>query len=92
MEVDERLHKYQDNMKEMFDHKAKDREFLPSDLVLKWDARREVSMKHAKFDHIWYGPFKVTASEGKNLFLLENLDGKILNAPINRRYLKHYMQ
>ena len=79
-------------MKVLFDHKAKEREFLPGDLVLKWDARREDSAKHGKFDHIWYGPFKVTASEGKNSFLLENLDGKTLNALINERYLKHYMQ
>ena len=86
------LQKYQDKMKALFDHKAKDREFLLGDLVLKWDARREYSTKHGKFDHIWYGPFKVTASEGKNSFLLETLDGKILNAPTNGRYLKHYMQ
>ena len=91
-EVDERLQKYQDNMKALFDHKAKDREFLPGNLVLKWDARREHSEKHGKFYHIWYGPFKVTASEGKNSFLLENLDDKILNAPINGHYLKYYMQ
>jgi hypothetical protein len=91
-EVDEKLQKYQDNMKALFDQKAKDREFLPGDLVLRWDARKEDSGKHDKFDHIWCGPFKVTASEGKNSFLLENLDGKILNAPINGRYLKHFMQ
>jgi hypothetical protein len=91
-EVDERMQKYHDNMKALFDHKAKNRDFLPGDLVLKWDARREDSTKHGKFDHIWYGPFKVSASEGTNSFLLENLDGKILNAPVNGRYLKHYMQ
>jgi hypothetical protein len=79
-------------MKALFDHKDKDREFLPGDLVFKWDARMEDSTKHGKFDHIWYGPFKVKASEGKNSFLLENLDGKTLNAPINGHYLKHYMQ
>jgi predicted nucleic acid-binding Zn-ribbon protein len=45
-EVDERTQKYQDNMKALFDHKAKNREFLPSDLVLKWDFRREESTKH----------------------------------------------
>jgi hypothetical protein len=90
-EVDERMQKYQDNMKALFDHKAKDREFLLGNLVLKWDARREDFAKHGKFDHIWYGPFKVTVSEGKNSFLLENLDDKILNAPVNERYLKHYM-
>jgi hypothetical protein len=42
-EVDERLQKYQDNMKALFNRKAKDREFLPDDLVLKWDARKEDS-------------------------------------------------
>jgi hypothetical protein len=79
-------------MKTLFHHKAKDREFLPGDLVLKWDARKEDSKKHDKFDHIWYGPFKVAAPEEKKLFLLENMDGKIFNAPVNGRYLKHYMQ
>jgi hypothetical protein len=83
-EVDEKLQKYQDNMKALFDQKSRDREFLLGDLVLKWDARKEDSGKHDKFDHIWCGPFKVTTAEGKNSFLLENLDGKILNAPINR--------
>ena len=66
--------------------------FLPGDLVLRWDARKEDSGKNGKFDHIWYGPFKVASSEGKNSFLLENLDGKILNAPINGNFLKHYME
>jgi hypothetical protein len=79
-------------MKAMFDQKAKDREFLPSDLVLKWDYRKEELGKHGNFNHIWCGPFKIITSEGKNSFLLENMDGKILNAPINECYLKHFMQ
>jgi hypothetical protein len=79
-------------MKALFNHKAKDKEFIPGDLVLKWDARKEDSAKNGKFDHIRYGPFKVTVLEGKNSFLLENLDGKILSAPINGCYLKHYMK
>jgi hypothetical protein len=91
-EVDERLQKYQDDMKALFDRKAKDKDFIPGDLVLKQDARKEDLVKHGKFDHIWYGPFKVASPKGKNSFLLENLDGKILNAPINGRYLKHYME
>ena len=91
-EVDERLQKYQDNMKALFDRKAKDRDFLPRDLVLKWDARKEDSAKNGKFYHIWYEPFKVTVPEGKNSFLLENLDGKILNALVNGHHLKHYMK
>jgi hypothetical protein len=91
VEVDEKLQKYQDDMKALFDCKAKDRDFLPGDLVLRWDARKEEAAKHGKFDHLWYGPFRVSALEGKNSFLLENIDGEILNAPINRCYLKHYM-
>jgi hypothetical protein len=86
------MHKYQDNMKALFDCKAKNKDFIPGHLVLKWDARREDSEKHGKFDHIWYRPFKVSNSEGKNSFLLENLDGETLIAPVNGRYLKHYMQ
>jgi hypothetical protein len=34
-EVDKRLQKYQDDMKALFNRKAKDRDFLPGDLVLK---------------------------------------------------------
>jgi hypothetical protein len=48
-EVDEKLQKYQDSMKDMFDQKSKDREFLPSDLVLNWDDRKEDSRKNGKF-------------------------------------------
>jgi hypothetical protein len=82
-EVNERLQRYQDNMKALFDRKAKDRDFLPGDLVLKWEARREDTGKHGKFDPIWSDPYKISASEGKNAFLLENIDGNILNAPVN---------
>ena len=91
-EVDEKLQKYQDNMKSLFEKKAKDREFLLGDLVLKWDARKEDAGKHGKFDHIWCGPFKIVVDEGNNSFLLENLDEKIINSPINGHYLKNFMQ
>jgi hypothetical protein len=70
-------------MKSLFDQKSKDREFLPGDLVLKWGAGKEDAGKHGKFDPIWSNPYKISAFEGKNIFLLENLDGNILNAPVN---------
>jgi hypothetical protein len=53
---------------------------------LKWDARKEDARKHGKFHHLWFRPFKIVATEGENSFLLENLDGEILDAPINGRY------
>lgn len=55
-EVDKKLQKYQDNMKALFDQKAKDREFLPGNLLLKWEARKEDTGKHGKFDQIWCRP------------------------------------
>jgi hypothetical protein len=91
-EVDDKLQKYQYNMKAIFDKKDKDSEFLPGDLVLKWDAIKEDVGKHDKFDHLWFGPFRIATAKGKNSFLLKNLNGKTFDAPINRRYLKHFMQ
>ena len=79
-------------MKALFDQKAKDRGFLPGDLVLKWEAKREDAGKHGKFDSIWSGPYRISTSKGENVFSLENLNGDILSAPVNGRYLKHYMQ
>jgi hypothetical protein len=50
--VYERLQKYQDNMKSLFDKKEKDTEFIVGDLVLKWDARKEDAGKYDKFDNL----------------------------------------
>ena len=58
-------------------------EFLPSDLVLKWEARKEDAGKHGKFDHLWFKPFKFAAAKGKKSFSLENINGDIIEAPIN---------
>jgi hypothetical protein len=85
------MQKYQDEMKALFNLKAKGREFLQGDLVLRWDERKEEAVKHGKFDHLWYGPFRVSDPEGKNSFLLENIDREVLSTPIKERYLKHYM-
>jgi hypothetical protein len=85
------MQKYQDDMKALLNQKAKDREFLPGDLVLRWDARKGEVAKHGKFDHLWYRPFRVSAPEGKTSFLLKNIDGEFLKALFNGRYLKHYM-
>jgi hypothetical protein len=92
VEVDDKIQNYQDNMKSLFIKKTKDMEFLLGDLVLKWEARKEDARKHGKFDHLWFGPFKIAVVEGKNSFSLENIDGEILDTPINERFLKHFTQ
>jgi len=81
-------------MKSLFDKKVKDREFLPGDLVLKWDARKEDVGKHGKFDHLWFRPFRIESTEGKNSFLLENFDRKTFDTPILNiscnKHVSHY--
>jgi hypothetical protein len=72
--------------------KIQDKEFLPGYLVLKWEARKEDAGKHGKFDHFWFGPFKIAVVEGKTSFSLENIDGEIHGTPIKGNYLKHFMQ
>jgi hypothetical protein len=39
-------------MKEIFEKRTKERNFMTGDLVLKWDARREAKGKHGKFDNL----------------------------------------
>jgi hypothetical protein len=58
--------------------------------VLKWDARNEDNGKHAKFENLWKGPYKVAAYHGSNAFLLQELNGEhISGGPFNGRFLKH---
>jgi hypothetical protein len=60
--------------------------------VLIWDARNEDKGKHGKFDHLWLGPFKITAYHGSNAYLLEESDGKLIEGGlVNGRFLKHYV-
>ena len=63
-EVNERLQRYQDKTKALFDQKVKDKEFLPGNLVLKWEARKEDARKHVKFNPIWSGPYRISALKG----------------------------
>lgn len=76
-------------MKDLFDKRVRDKSLHPRDLVLKWDARREKG-KHGKFDPLWFGHFKIYEAKGNNNFLLENLDGEVLELPVNRQFLKLY--
>ena len=91
-QVDQRLIEYQEKMKNVFDQHAKDRNFQVGDLVLRWDVHRAEKGKHAKFDPLWYGPFKIVKLGRNNTFSLENLQGDLLDAPVNGQFLKPYFQ
>lgn len=87
-----KLSNYQQKMKFMFDKKVKDRPLQLGDFVLRWDVRREEKGKHKKFDPLWFGPFSIVEERGSNTFLLENLDGELLELPVNGQFLKFYIQ
>ena len=70
----------------------KTRNFKIGDLVLRWDIRRAEKGKHAKFDPLWAGPFKIVELKGNNTFILENLQGDLLDSPVNGQFLKPYFQ
>jgi hypothetical protein len=78
-------------MKKIFDKRTKERNFMTGDLVLKWDAKREAKGKHGKFDNLWVGPFQVSAVQDNNTYELAHLDGELLGAPVNGRFLKNFL-
>ena len=91
-QVNQRLIKYQEKMKSIFDQHARDKKLQVGDLVLRWDIRRAEKGKHAKFDPLWFGPFKIAEKRSNNTFLLENLQGDLLDTPVNGQFLKLYFQ
>ena len=79
-------------MKALFDQHAKDKEMQVKDLVLRWDIRRDEKGKHGKFDPLWLRPFKIVEAGGNNTFRQENLQGDLLEAPVNGQFLKPFFQ
>ena len=81
----------QEIMKMIFDRKVKGDDFKIGDLVSKWNARYEEKGKHGKFDHLWQGPYNISAFSGKNAYFLEDVDGNEIGlGPVNDRFLRHY--
>ena len=79
-------------MKDLFDQHAKNKEMQVGGPVLRWDIRRAEKGKHGKFDPLWFGPFKIVEHGGNNTFRLENLQGDLLEAPVNGKFLKPFFQ
>jgi hypothetical protein len=83
---------HQERMKEIFDKRTKERRFMIGDLVLKWDAIREAKGKHGKFNNLWLGPFHMLQHKTTTHMNLAQLDGELFGAPINGKFLKHFLQ
>ena len=65
---------------------------LIGDLLLRWDIGRADKGKHGKFDPLWFGPFKIVEVKGNNTFTLENLEGDVIETPVNGQFLKPYFK
>jgi hypothetical protein len=80
----------QENIKNIFDHKAKERNFTKGDLMLLWDKRREKPDMHKKFDSLWGGPSKIMSCACTIFFNLETMEGEVLKLPMNALHIKRY--
>lgn len=78
-------------MKFLFDRRVKEKDFNLGDLVLRWDIKRGDKRKHGKFNNLWFGPFKIAATKGNNIFILQSLHGELLTKLVNGHYPKHFI-
>ena len=79
-------------MKKIFDKKVKVDDFHLGDLILKWDAIFDDKGKNGKFNHLWQGPYKISALSDKNAYFLHDTnENRVTSRLVNGRFLKHYL-
>jgi hypothetical protein len=84
-----RIQDHQQRIKQVFDKKAKKEEFRVGDLVLKWDAPKQVKSKHGKLEALWIGPFEVSEVFSNNTYRVRDLkDQESFNGPMTGNFLK----
>lgn len=83
--------RYREKLKRLFDKKVTPRAFNVGDLVFRWDSRHEDKCKNGNFDALWTGPYAIDIRIGEHTFFLKDLDGELLEFPINGRHLKHFL-
>jgi hypothetical protein len=84
------MERNQEKIKNTFDHKAKERNFVEGDLVLLWDKRKEKLGTHKKFDSLWISPYKIMSHAGTNSFNLGTMEREALRLPVNALHIKRY--
>ena len=82
------LETHQQQVKKIFDKKAKVKTFSEGDLVLKWDADKVKPGRYSKFDALWSGHYLIISYKQANAFQLSRPNGEILHIPVNGIYLK----
>jgi hypothetical protein len=69
-QIVDRIQDHQQRIKQVFDKKAKKERFQIGDLLLKWDAPKQDKGKHAKFEALWIGPFRISETFSNNTYML----------------------
>ena len=85
-----KMERNQEKVKNTFDHKAKERDFMEGDLVLLWDKRSKKPSMHKKLDGLWTGPYKIMSQASTKSFNLTTLEGEALKLPLNAIHIKRY--
>lgn len=91
-QVVDRIAQHQQQVKVLFDKKAKQKGFQVGDCVFLWDKRREPKGLRGKFDSLWRGPFTIHRVAGEDSFILVYHDGTPFAPPYNGQHLKHYFE
>ncbi len=91
-EVFQNTSKIHERIKRIYDQKTKEDDFKIGDVVLHWNARNGYKGKHGKLENLWKCPYHISTFQGKNSFLLEDMNGEpCLGGLVNGRPLKHYL-
>ncbi|XP_057845819.1 uncharacterized protein LOC131055379 [Cryptomeria japonica] len=85
------LQNRQQIVKRWFDNKkSSDPGLKLGDLILKYNERAAKPGRHANFDGLWEGPFRITNYKGLNAFDLKNMQGESIRILVNRFHLKPF--
>lgn len=85
------LQNHQQIDKRWFDNKkSSDPGLKLGDLILKYNERAAKPGRHANFDGLWEGPFRIKNYKGLNAFDLKNMQGESIRILVNRFHLKPF--
>ena len=81
---------YQERVARYFNMNAKPRSFKVGDLVLHKVTLATKDPTKGKLAPNWEGPYKVISYQRPEAYYLEDMEGKILQRPLNVEHLKRY--
>jgi hypothetical protein len=73
-----------------FDQSTTVKNFQKGELVLLWNKAKEKPSMHTKFKALWIESYVVEKILGFKLYMLQDMKGKRLMLPINKKHLKGF--